>query len=77
LASYGQFFALSDGTVTPDHLVVAEGDDEVVAKQRSPAARGDKELDVTTTLDFTLENANITRIDESTSALASMDVFWP
>jgi len=48
----------------------------VVAKHRSVATRGDKKLDVTTTLDFTVEGDKIARIDESTSDQAAEDAFW-
>jgi len=53
-----------------------KGQDAVVAKQRSTAKRGDKKLDVTTTLDFRVEGDKIARIDESTSDQAAENAFW-
>ena len=68
---------LADGTFTADLPdVTAKGDNKVVAKHRSTATRGEKKLDVTTTLDFTVEDGTIARIDESTSDEAAEDAFW-
>ena len=53
-----------------------KGQDAAVAKHRSTAKRGDKKLDVTTTLDFRVEGDKIARIDESTSDQAAEDAFW-
>jgi hypothetical protein len=76
-AMYGRLFELTDGTFEADlQDVTAKGDDRVVAKHRSTATRGDKKLDVTTTLDFTVEGDKIARIDESTSDQAAEDAFW-
>jgi len=76
-AMYGQLFELSDGTFEVDpQEVVAEGDNKVVAKHQARAKRGDKELDVIQTLVFTIEDAKIARIDESTSDEAAEDAFW-
>jgi|GEM_PF-5641733 len=48
--------------------------DEIVA--RTLATRSDTALDATATLDFTLEDPTITRIDESTTDRAVVDAFW-
>ena len=67
---------LADGTFTADlQDVTAKGDNKVVAKHRSTAKRGDKKLDVTTTLDFRVEGDKIARIDEN-SDQAAEDAIW-
>jgi hypothetical protein len=74
---YGQLFELSDGTVEVDlQEVTAKGDDKVVSKHRSRAKRGDKTIDVIDTLEFTIEDAKITRLDESSGDQAASDAFW-
>ncbi|HEU5302623.1 MAG TPA: nuclear transport factor 2 family protein [Acidimicrobiia bacterium] len=76
-AMYGQLFELSDGTVQVDlQDVTAKGDDKVVSNHRAQAKRGDKSLDVIETLEFTIADGKITRIDETTSDLAAEDAFW-
>jgi hypothetical protein len=52
-----------------------KGQDAAVAKHRSTAKRGDKKLDVTTTLDFRVEGDKIARIDEN-SDQAAEDAIW-
>lgn len=76
-AMYGQLFELSGGTVQVDvQDVTVKGDDKVVANHRSQATRGDQSLDVIQTLEFTIADGKITRIDESSSDLAAEDAFW-
>jgi ketosteroid isomerase-like protein len=76
-AMYGQLFELSDGNFEADlQEVVAKGDNKVIAKHRARAKRGDKELDVIETLEFTIEDGKIARIDESTNDEAAEDAFW-
>jgi len=76
-AMYGQLFELSGGTMEVDvQEVTAEGDDRVVSKHRARAHRDDQELDVVETLEFTIEDGKIARIDESTSDQAAEDAFW-
>jgi ketosteroid isomerase-like protein len=76
-AMYGLLFELSDGSLEVDlQEVTAKGDDRVVAKHRAQAKRGDKTLDVVETLEFTIENGKITRLDETTSDQAAEDKFW-
>jgi len=76
-AMYGQLFELSGGTVQVDvQDVTVQGDDKVVVNHRSQATRGDKTLDVVQTLEFTIADGKITRIDETSSDLAAEDAFW-
>jgi hypothetical protein len=76
-AMYGQLFELSNGTMQVELLeVTAKGDDKVVSKHRSTAKRGDKSLDVEQTLEFTIVDGKITRLDEGSSDLAAEDAFW-
>jgi len=74
---YGQLFEISGGTLEVDLLeVTAQGDNKVVSKHRARASRGDKSIDVEETLEFTIENGKITRLDESSSDQAGEDAFW-
>ncbi|MFO7592086.1 MAG: nuclear transport factor 2 family protein [Acidimicrobiia bacterium] len=74
---YGQLFELSDGTVQVDvQDVTVQGDDKVVANHRAQATRGGNSLDVIQTLEFTVADGKITRIDETTSDLEAEDAFW-
>jgi hypothetical protein len=76
-AMYGQLFELSDGNMEVELLeVTAQGDDKVVSKHNARAKRGDKDLDVVETLEFTIEDGKIARLDESTSDQAAEDAFW-
>lgn len=76
-AMYGQLFELSDGTVQVDvQDVTAQGDDKVVANHRSQATRNGTSLDVIQTLEFTIADGKITRIDETSGDLAAEDAFW-
>jgi uncharacterized protein len=76
-AMYGQLFELSDGTVEVElQDVKAKGDDKVVSTHRSRAKRGDKTIDVVDTLEFTIADGKITRLDESTGDQAATDAFW-
>ena len=74
---YGQLFEISGGTLEVDLIEVkAEGDNKVVSRHGARASRGDKRLDVVETLEFTIENGKITRLEESTSDEAAEDAFW-
>ncbi len=74
---YGQLFELSDGTMSVELLEAnADGDDKVVAKHRTQAKRGGNSLDVVQTLEFTIADGKIARLDESSSDLAAEDAFW-
>jgi ketosteroid isomerase-like protein len=74
---YGQLAAQSDGTVKVEVLDVrAEGDDRVVARHRATAARGGKTLDVIQTIEFTIEDGKVTRLDGSSDDLEAENQFW-
>ena len=74
---YGNLFELSGGTLDIEVLeVTAQGDDKVVSRHSAVASRGDKSLDVVETLEFTINDGKITRLDESTSDEAAEDAFW-
>ena len=76
-AMYGQLFELSEGTMSVElQDVTASGDDKVTATHQTVAKRGGNSLDVTQTLEFTIADGKIARIDESTSDLAAEDAFW-
>jgi uncharacterized protein len=76
-AMYGQLFELSGGELEVELLeVTPQGDDKVVSRHRATARRGDKSLDVVETLEFTIQDGKITRLDESTSDQAAEDAFW-
>jgi uncharacterized protein len=76
-AMYGQLFELSEGTVQVNVVeLAAEGDDKVLSRHQCTAKRGDKSLDVEQTLDFTIVDGKITRLDEGTSDQAAEDAFW-
>jgi hypothetical protein len=74
---YGKLFELSDGTVAVELLeVTAQGDDKVVAKHRNTAKRGDKTIEALDTIEFTIEDGKISRLDETTEDQAATDAFW-
>ncbi len=76
-AMYGQLFELSGGTLNVElQEANAAGDDNVIAKHRAQAKRGDKTLDVIQTIDFTIDGDKIARLDESTVDQAVEDAFW-
>jgi ketosteroid isomerase-like protein len=76
-AMYGQLFELSNGTMQVELLeVTAKGDDKVVAKHRSTAKRGDKTIDDVETLEFSVVDGKITRLEESFGDQAAQDAFW-
>jgi len=59
LAYYGTLFELSDGTFAAElQSVRSEGDDTVVATHRDKGQRGDKVLDQSEELVFTLSNGS-------------------
>ena len=74
---YGKIGELSDGTAKVEVLdVQAEGDDRVVARHRITAARGGKTLDVAQTLEFTIADGKVTRLDESSDDIEAENEFW-
>ena len=76
-AMYGQLFELSGGTLKVELLEArAEGEDRVVTRHRSTAARDGKELDVEQTIVFTIVDGKITRLDEETDDVDAEDEFW-
>lgn len=76
-AMYGQLFELTGGQLEIELLdVTAKGDDRVVSRHRSKASRGDKKLDVEETLEFTITDGKISRLDETSADQAAEDAFW-
>lgn len=77
LAYYGKTFELTDGTFKADlKSVKAKGDDHVTSVHQATGERGGNKLDSETTLDFTIEDGKMTRIDESSADQAAEDAFW-
>jgi uncharacterized protein (TIGR02246 family) len=75
-AMYGQLFELTDGTLQVELVDVQEQGDKVVARHRSTGSRGTKTLDVGQTIEFTIEDGKIARLDESSDDQAAEDDFW-
>ena len=74
---YGQLFELTGGTVELEVLdVTAEGDDKVIARHHNRAKRGDKVLDDISTIEFTIKDGMVTRLDETNDDQAAEDAFW-
>ncbi|MEX0666434.1 MAG: nuclear transport factor 2 family protein [Acidimicrobiia bacterium] len=74
---YGQLFEQSGGTFSVDlKSVKADSDNGVVSVHRSKAERDGKKLDADTTLNFTVKDGKIARIDEAPSDQAAEDDFW-
>jgi ketosteroid isomerase-like protein len=76
-ALYGKLFELSNGTMAVDlQDVTVKDDTTVVARHRGTATRGDATLDVMATLEFTVEDGKIARLDETFDDQAAEDAFW-
>ncbi len=76
-ALYGKLYELSDGTVKVElQEVDVQGENRVVTQHRGTATRGEKSIDVTTTMVFTIEDGKVTRIDERFEDLDTVDSFW-
>jgi uncharacterized protein len=74
---YGQLAQLSDGTIRVEVLdVQAQGDDRVTARHRTTAERGGQQLDVTQTIQFTVADGKVTRLDQTTDDLEAENRFW-
>ena len=77
LGLYGKLFELTDGTMSVTlNSATAKGDDHVIAKHTGKAERNGKTLDSDATLDFTIKDGKIARIDESNDDQAAEDAFW-
>ena len=77
LGYYGQLFERSNGTFAAElQSTRTEGDDTVVATHRDKGQRGDKVLDQSEELTFTLADGKFTRLEENHSDQAAYDDFW-
>jgi ketosteroid isomerase-like protein len=77
LGLYGKLFELTDGTMSVTlNSTTAKGDDHVIAKHTGKAERNGKTLDSDATLDFTINDGKIARIDESNDDQGAEDAFW-
>jgi ketosteroid isomerase-like protein len=77
LGLYGKLFELTDGTMSVTlNSTTAKGDDHVIAKHTGKAERNGKTLDSDATLDFTIKDGKIARIDESNDDQGAEDAFW-
>ena len=76
-AMYGKLAELTDGNLEVElEDVKVDGDNRVVATHHNSGERGGKTLDTHSTLDFTIDDGKITRIDESYDDQAAEDAFW-
>ena len=73
---YGKLFELTDGNMSVDLKTVNVDGDKVAAVHRAKAARAGNTLDSDTTLNFTIKDGKIVRIDEVPSDQAAEDAFW-
>jgi ketosteroid isomerase-like protein len=76
LGLYGKLFELTGGNMSVDLKSVTVNGDRVAAVHTNKAARDGKTLDSDTTLNFTIEDGKIARIDEVPSDQAAEDAFW-
>jgi uncharacterized protein (TIGR02246 family) len=73
---YGKLFELTDGNLSVDLQSVKVDGDKVAAVHNAKAQRGGKSFDGESTLNFTIKDGKITRIDEVPSDQAAEDEFW-
>jgi ketosteroid isomerase-like protein len=74
---YGKLFELSGGTFNVDLKSVNEqGDNRVVTVHRAKAENDGRKLDSDMTLNFTIKDDKVDRIDEAPSDQAAEDAFW-
>jgi uncharacterized protein len=77
LGYYAKMFDLTGGNMSTDmKSATAQGDDHVIAVHRFKGGRDDKTVDLDETLDFTIKDGKIVRIDESNDDQALLDDFW-
>ena len=76
LGYYGQLFERSNGTFSAELQSTRAEGDTVVATHRDKGQRGDKVLDQSEELVFTLSNGKFTRLEEHHSDQAAYDDFW-
>ena len=76
LGYYGKLFELTDGNMSAELKTVTVDGDKVAAVHKNVAERGGKKLDSDTTLNFTIKDDKIVRIDEVPSDQAAEDAFW-
>ena len=77
LGLYGKLFELSGGTMAVTlNSATAEGDDHVIAKHTGKAERNGTTLESDATMDFTIKDGKIVRIDETNDDQAAEDAFW-
>ncbi len=76
LGYYGKLFELTDGNMSVQLKTVTVDGDKVAAVHANIAERNGKKLDSDTTLNFTIKDGKITRIDEVSSDQAAEDAFW-
>ncbi|MSO79602.1 MAG: nuclear transport factor 2 family protein [Acidimicrobiia bacterium] len=76
LAFYGKLFELTGGNMSVDLKTVTVDGNKVAAVHRAKAAIADRTIDSDTTLNFTMEDGRVARIDEVPSDQAAEDDFW-
>jgi ketosteroid isomerase-like protein len=74
---YGKLFELTDGTMAVElQDVTVKDDTTVIARHRGTATRGDAKLDVMATMELTIQDGKIARLDETFDDQAAEDAFW-
>ena len=76
LGLYGKLFDLTGGNMAVDLQSVKVDGDKVAAVHNAKAERDGKSFDGETTLNFTIKDGKIARIDEVPSDQAAEDDFW-
>ena len=77
LALYGRLAETTNGTFRAVLLKTeAEGDDKVIATYQGEGQHGDKSLNTTNRLEFTLEDGQYVRLVDNPDDLDHWDDFW-
>jgi len=76
LGYYGKLFDLTGGTLSVDLKSAKADGDKVAAVHQAKAERDGKKYDGETTLNFTIKDGKIARIDEVPADQAAEDAFW-
>jgi hypothetical protein len=72
---FGKLAELTDGTYRVEPQEVSARGDQVTARHRATAKRGDKALDTLSTIEFTLSGGQIVEATESLDDQAAFDSF--
>lgn len=76
LGFYGKLFEITGGNMAVELKSVKVDGDRVASVHRATAAIADRKLDGETTLEFTISDGKIARIDEKPHDQAAEDAFW-